>query len=133
MRDDEKTRSPVDVVQRQLDAYNARDMDAWIATYHEDAEQWSLKGSRLAVGHAAMRARMAERFAEPDLHAKLLNRMVMGSVVADLERITRNFPQGRGFLEMLCIYEVADGRIARATFAAGEPVIESSDAAAGST
>ena len=66
-----------------------------------------------------MRERMAVRFAEPDLHAELLSRVVMGSVVVDHERITRNFPEGKGTIEMLCVYEVVNGFIAKASFAVG--------------
>ena len=35
------------------------------------------------------------------------------------ELITRNFPEGLGTVEMLCVYEVVDGRIQRASFATG--------------
>ena len=38
----------------------------------------------------------------------------------DLEIVTRNVPEGRGTVEMLCVYEVVDGRIVRASFASGE-------------
>ena len=110
------------VVQRQLDAYNARDLDAWLATYAPDAQQLELHGGVLASGHREMRARMQERFKEPDLHAQLLSRAVMGAIVVDHERITRNFPEGKGTLEMLCIYEVRDGAIVKATFALGPKV-----------
>jgi hypothetical protein len=41
-------------------------------------------------------------------------------MVADLELIERTFPEGVGSIEMLCVYEVVDGRILRATFATGE-------------
>ena len=67
-----------------------------------------------------MRARFLIRFAEPDLHARLLSRTVMGNVVVDLELITRNFPEGVGTVEMLCIYEVADGLIQKVSFVMGE-------------
>lgn len=113
-----------DVVQRQLDAYNARDLEAWLATYAADAQQFELGGGPLASGPAESRARMAERFAEPDLHAVLLRRIVMDPIVVDHERITRNFPEGRGSVEMLCIYEVVDGLIARATFAVGAKTLD---------
>jgi putative hydrolase of HD superfamily len=86
--------TPESVVQRQLEAYNAKDLSAWLATY-APAEQFELHGPRLAAGHAQMRERMSARFAEPDLHAQLLTRVVMGSVVVDCERITRNFPKAR--------------------------------------
>src|SRR5580658_2950588 len=85
------TSDPVAVIQRQLEAYNAKDVDAWLATYAPDAEQFVLHGERLAQGHEEMRQRILTRFAEPDLHARLVARTVMGSVVVDLEEITRNF------------------------------------------
>ena len=111
--------SPATLVQAQLDAFNARDIDALMATYAPDAEQFILHGERLAKGHAELRPRYMARFQEPELFARLLSRTVLGNIVTDLELITRNFPEGRGTLEMLCIYEVVDGRIQRASFASG--------------
>ena len=116
--------SALDVVQAQLDAYNRRDIDALLSTYAPDAEQFVLHGVRIAKGYAQMRPRFLARFAEPDLHARLLLRMVVGNVIVDLEIITRNFPEGRGTLEMLCVYEVADGRIQKASFLTGEKKLE---------
>lgn len=113
-------RSALAVVQAQLDAYNAKDIDALLATYAPNAEQYVLHGELLARGHEQMRARFLARFAEPDLHARLLLRIVIGNVVADLELIERTFPEGPGTIEMLCLYEVADGRIRKASFATGE-------------
>jgi putative hydrolase of HD superfamily len=111
--------SPLAVVQAQLDAFNAKDIDALMRSYAPDAEQFALHGERLAQGHGELRPRYIARFTEPDLHARLLSRTVMGNIVTDLELITRNFPEGVGTLEMLCIYEVVDGRIQRASFAPG--------------
>lgn len=111
--------TPVAVVQAQLDAFNAKDVDALMATYAPDAQQWALHGDLLAQGHDALRARYAIRFTEPDLHARLVTRTAMGNMVVDAEIITRNFPEGAGTLEMLCVYEVVDGRIVRASFAPG--------------
>ncbi len=114
-----KDTSPLSVVQGQLDAFNAKDVEALMRTYAPDAEQFVLHGERLAKGHDELRLRYLARFEEPDLFARLLSRMVIGNIVTDLELITRNFPEGLGTLEMLCIYEVADGRIQRASFASG--------------
>jgi hypothetical protein len=58
-----------------------------------------------------MRARFALRFQEPDLHARLVQRVVMGNLVFDHEVVTRNFPEGKGAIELVAIYEVVDGRI----------------------
>lgn len=112
--------SPLAVVEAQLHAFNAKDLDALMQTYAPDAEQFNLHGERIAQGHEQLRARYQIRFSEPDLHAKLLSRTVLGNFVIDSEIITRNFPEGVGTLEMLCVYEVVNGRIRRASFAPGE-------------
>jgi putative hydrolase of HD superfamily len=113
------TFDPAAVVQAQLDAYNAKDIDALMLTYAPDAQQFTLHGPLLAQGHEAIRPRYVARFVEPDLHARLLSRTVLGNFVTDLEVVTRNFPEGLGTVEMLCIYEVVDGRIQRASFTTG--------------
>jgi putative hydrolase of HD superfamily len=110
---------PEAVVQAQLDAYNAKDIEALLATYAPDAEQYAIHGERLARGHTEMRARFLARFAEPDLHARLLSRSAIDAFVIDHELITRNFPEGRGTLEMMCIYEVRGSLIRKATFVSG--------------
>lgn len=115
--------SPLSVVQAQLDAYNAKDIDALLQTYASDAEQFTLHGELLARGHDQLRARFLTRFSEPDLYAKLVSRIVVGNVVTDAELITRNFPEGRGTLEMLCVYEVVNGRIQKASFALGDKTL----------
>ena len=117
-------KTPAEIVQKQLDAYNAKDIEALLSTYAHNAQQFELHGGLLATGHDELRTRMTTRFAEPDLHARLLNRAVMGHIVVDHEVVTRNFPEGRGTIEMLCIYEIAGETIHRATFALGAPKVD---------
>jgi hypothetical protein len=109
--------SPETVVQRQLDAYNERDVEALLATYAEDARQFEHPGKLAASGHAQIRERMAVRFQEPNLHARLIQRVVMGHVVIDHEEVTRTFPEGAGTVELVAIYEVRDGKIQSASVA----------------
>jgi hypothetical protein len=116
--------APAEIIQRQLNAYNSKDVEGWLATYAPDAEQFSLHGERLAHGHAEMRSRIITRFLEPDLHARLISRTVMSNIVVDLELITRNFQDGLGTVEMLCVYEVIDGLIQKASFALGQPKLD---------
>ena len=118
-----KPKDPGSLVQRQLDAYNAKNVEAWLDTYSHDAEQFNLHGGRLAQGHDELKTRILARFSEPNLHARLLSRTVVGNVVVDSEEITRNFPEGLGTIEMLCIYEVVSGRIAKASFALGRKCV----------
>lgn len=107
--------SPAAVVQRQLDAYNARDLEALIATYAADARQYEHPGTLLATGADQIRERMALRFQEPNLHARLVQRAVMGNIVVDHEVVTRTFPEGTGTVEMVAIYEVREGVIRTAS------------------
>ncbi len=112
------------VVQRQLDAYNAKDMEALLATYAEDAQQFEHPAKLVATGHAQMRERFALRFAEPNLHARLVRRCVMGDTVIDYEDISRSFPEGNGRVELVAIYQVRDGRIHTASFLAGARTLD---------
>jgi hypothetical protein len=79
----------------------------------------------LAAGSAAFRERYTARFQECNLHASLLSRTVMGNVVVDHEEVTRTFPEGIGKIELLMIYEVQNGGIAKAWSIAGPRTLES--------
>ena len=107
--------TPAAVVQRQLDAYDRRDIDALLAVYADDARQFEFPVTLAASGSAHIRARMRARFQEPHLHARLVQRAVMGNVVIDQEVVTRTFAEGGGTVDVVAIYEGIDGRIASAT------------------
>lgn len=115
--------SPEVTIQRQLDAYNARDLEAWLSTYAPGARQYELGGKLLTEGHEQIRARTAPRFSEPNLHASLIRRVVMGNVVIDHEDVTRTFPEGPGRIELVCVYVVERGLIQTASFSFGPQVL----------
>lgn len=104
---------PEAIVQTQLDAYNARDIEAFVATYTDDAQIFEHPATLLAAGSAQLRDRYAARFKEPNLRAVVVKRIVMGNMVIDHERVTRTFPEGLGTSEAVAIYEVQDGKIAK--------------------
>lgn len=116
--------SPETVVQRQLDAYNAKDIDALMATYAEDAQHFEYPATLLASGATVLRERFITRFNEPNLHARLIQRIVMEEVVIDREEVTRTFPEGTGKLDLVALYEVRDGRIAAARFISGTKTLD---------
>ncbi len=106
----------VAVVEKQLNAYNAKNADEWAATYAEDAIQKTLDGLVLATGRADIKQKIQARFQEPNLNATLISRSVFDNVVIDHELIQRDFPEGPGTIEMLCIYTVENGFIQQAIF-----------------
>ena len=112
--------SPEAVIQRQLDVYNAKDLEALVAIYADDAELFEHPSKLVARGTAELRQRFSLRFQEPNLHAALLSRIVSSSTVVDHERVTRTFPEGPGEIEVVMIYEVTAGRITKAWTIAGE-------------
>jgi len=97
-------------VQRQLEAYNARDLDRFVAEYHDDIRVFRApSGTPVLDGKAAFTAHYAaHRFNLPNLHADVLSRMVVGNKVIDHERVSG--VHDRPF-EAAVVYEVADGVI----------------------
>jgi len=101
--------NPAGVVQRQLEAYNARDLEAFAATYADDVTIYRLPATQPAItGKAQLRDIYRQRFASPNLHAEILSRIVMGNKVIDHERVSGI---GDRPLEALAVYEVAGGLI----------------------
>ncbi len=118
--------SPQEVVQKQLDAYNDCDVETLLAVYADDAQMFEHPSKLIASGSAQLRERFVARFKEPNLHAALRQRIAMGDFVVDHEEVTRTFPEGRGKLELIMIYEVQQGRIARAWSITGAKTLASS-------
>jgi hypothetical protein len=116
--------APEAIVAAQLEAYNARDLDAFLATYAEDAELFEHPSKLLASGMAQLRERYATRFADPTLHAVVLKRIVVGNFVIDHERVSRMFPEGPGTMDAVATYEVQGERIVRVWFITSEPVLD---------
>lgn len=115
---------PEDVIQAQLDAYNAHDLSALVATYADNAELFEHPATLLATGRTQLQERFALRFQEPNLYAHLKQRMIMGRFVIDHELVTRTFPEGTGTVELIATYEVIEDKIARAWFLSGPKVID---------
>jgi hypothetical protein len=120
----EQTKIQESVIQHQLDAYNARNVDAIMATYAEDAQQFEHPSTLIASGAAQIRARFEARFQELNLHARLNRRIVMGNIVIDHETVIRTFPEGPGSIELVAIYQVASGRITKAWFINGPKTLD---------
>ncbi|WP_233833885.1 nuclear transport factor 2 family protein [Paraburkholderia sp. ZP32-5] len=111
-------------VQQQLDAYNARDIDAFIAHWADDCEYYEFPSRLLARGTAQIRERHVARFKEPNLFGKLIQRSVIDNLVVDHEIVQRTFAEGPGEVDVLAIYEVENGKITKAWFKLGTPRLD---------
>jgi hypothetical protein len=79
----------VDAVDRQLAAYNARDVDAFVSCYAEDAVVEDAGGSVLMAGRDDLRREYEPFFRNhPALRARILTRIAIGDYVVDEEEIT---------------------------------------------
>lgn len=102
----------VDVVQRQADAYNDRDLDRFVAEFSDTVVVYRLPSIEPTI---VGKVRFAEfyatqRFNLPHLHAEIVCRIALGNKVIDHERITgvRATP-----FETVVIFEIVDNLIQR--------------------
>ena len=97
-------------VQRQLEAYNARDLERFVAEYGDDVRVYRApSGTPVLEGKAAFAAHYAaHRFNLPDLHADVLSRMIVGNKVIDHERVSGVREQP---FDAVVVYDVVDGLI----------------------
>lgn len=105
-----------DPVDAQLAAYNAHDVDAFLACYAPGCVIEDGAGVRLMSGHGEMRSRYQALFANsPLLHCDIVSRVRIGSYVVDEERITGRVPDLR---RAVVIYRIdaATGLIAHVRF-----------------
>ena len=112
------------IVQRQLEACNARDADALLATYAKDAHEFEFPGRLLASGHTQIRARVERMLADPLFRVRLVQRSVMGNVVVDHQDVDRTLPDGPGQTELVAIYVVDRGLIRTVSFLFGADVLQ---------
>jgi putative hydrolase of HD superfamily len=115
-----KPTDPAYPVQMQLEAYNARDIDTFMPWWADDCQYYVFPDQFVAGTAKEIRERHVERFKEPNLHGTLLHRLVMGNTVIDHETVIRTFPEGPGELDVICIYEIIGGKIAKAWFKIGD-------------
>lgn len=104
-------RSALDTVQAQLDAFNAHDLDAFVATYAEDAVITGVAPDPI-VGTAAIRAFYEPRLQNPELSCMIDTTVLFGTrwVVAQEQVVNAGVAT-----ETIATFDVVDGRISRAS------------------
>jgi hypothetical protein len=101
----------MDIIEEQVLAYNARDLDRFIATYSPEVVIEDGENNVLMRGHDQMRERYGALFeANPQLHGRILTRLRIGKYTVDEEEVTgrRNFPTP---VHAIVIYRVEEDKI----------------------
>ncbi len=108
-----KVMSPAATVQKQLEAFNAHDLEGFLALFADDLEVAEVPaGAAAPSGKARLRELYAARFlANPDLHASAEAQLVSGEFVIQKEKIKGR--AGKEALVAVTIYQVKAGKIVR--------------------
>lgn len=111
------TAAPVTLVQAQLEAYNAHDIEAFARCFAEDVHGWRLgEAEPFLRSRADLVARYGPLFAERQaLHARVVHRVVYATFVTDEEEVEGLDPDG-GLVRATAIYEVDATHIRRVWF-----------------
>lgn len=107
------TSNPEAIVNKQLEAYNKRDIDAFVNTYSNDIKLYKFRNHLVSEGQDAIKKQYGSMFKKTiDLNAEIVNRMVLGNKVIDKEKVTAN---GTIFYA-IAIYEIKNEKIYKVTF-----------------
>ncbi|MEQ6167291.1 MULTISPECIES: nuclear transport factor 2 family protein [unclassified Ekhidna] len=108
------SQTPGELANAQLEAYNNRDIDAFVEPYSDSVKVFNDKRELLYQGKETMRAQYGNMFARtPDLNCNLLNRIAVNNTVIEHEEVT--FGEGRKIYAIV-IYKVAKGKIQEVHF-----------------
>jgi uncharacterized protein (TIGR02246 family) len=104
-----------EVVDAQIDAYRAKDVERFLSHYADDVSVVMFDGTVMFGSKDAMRVAYGKLFADsPDLQVTIAGRVTAGEFVVDEEHLS-GFHFGDMPTEMtaVAIYRVTDGKIAR--------------------
>jgi imidazolonepropionase-like amidohydrolase len=105
--------TPEALAQRQLNAYNQGNIEAFLEPYADDVELYQFPDKLLGKGKEGMRKSYAQFFENnPTLHCHLLGRTVKGSTVIDQERVIFS----GGMMEAIAIYQIENNKIKKVYF-----------------
>lgn len=106
-------RTPEQVAQALVDAYNARDIEAIMRTYSVESIAYRLPdGEAFLKGHADIRKKFMTAFErDPKTRVEVVDRIVDGKFVIDKEKLTGESEGKKYERQATVIYEITDGLI----------------------
>ncbi len=110
-----KLSSPKAMAQKQLNAYNAHNLEAFLNCYSDSVKVYNFPDQLQYTGIDKMRKTYKRFFKQvPNVHCELVNRISKGNYVIDRERIT-GLPDGK-VMNATAIYEVKGDKICKVWF-----------------
>lgn len=108
--------SPETIIQKQVDAYNSRNLSDFINCHHPEVQLFNFSETvPFAVGIPSVRKIYQTVFdTSPKLNAEIVYRMTLNNTVIDHEIVTGR--SGVDRLEIIAIYEIEDDKIRKAHF-----------------
>lgn len=105
--------TPTALAQRQLNAYNCRNIEAFLEPYADDVEIYTYPNKLIMKGKEEMRKNYSKKFDNtPNLHCELLGRIVQGNIVIDKERVQ----VADKIIEAVAIYHIENNKIKKVYF-----------------
>jgi uncharacterized protein (TIGR02246 family) len=103
-----------DVVDEQIEAYRAKDIERFLSCYADDASVVTFDGTAMFGSMEAIREQYGMLFANsPDLQVTIAGRIAVGEFVVDEEHLTGfHFGDMPTELTAVAVYRVVDGKIA---------------------
>jgi hypothetical protein len=107
---------PEQLAQGQVDAYNARNIDKFVSFYAKDVKIYYFPSNKLIMdGRETMTEKYRAYFQKsPNLHCKIVSRIVDDNFVIDHEEVTGG--RGKGKVSATAIYEVKNDLIQNVWF-----------------
>ena len=102
------------IIQEQLEAYNAHDLERFVACYAPDVLVEDGQGNEISRGAERFRTRYGWLFEHhPDVHAEVVHRIRVADYVVDEEQVAGRGPKP---MHVIAIYRVVDNRIVHVRF-----------------
>lgn len=106
--------TPQVLVDQQLAAYNARNIDAFLLPYSDSVELYDYPGKLIGKGKVEMRKMYTGLFEKvTQLHCELLNRIIEGNTIIDHESVIGFGPNP---VRAVAIYTISNGKILKVEF-----------------
>ena len=107
--------TPELLVQQQLNAYNARNIEAFLEPYSDDVEIYTFPNTLISKGKDEMRKSYTQMFAKmPNLHCELKGRIIQGNIVIDRESVSGMISNTK--VEATAVYEIKNHKILKVYF-----------------